>query len=62
MYAKKIKTFQRILMRCFLKDRVIQEEGLYVYKIQYHFSISVVPCVRSQGGSLVTYKYKKKQL
>jgi hypothetical protein len=40
-------------MRIF-KDRVIQEEGLYVYNMQImvekHFGISTAP-VRSRGGS-----------
>jgi hypothetical protein len=40
----------------FLIDRVIQEEGFYVYNmhnvVDKHFSISIVP-VQSRGGSLV---------
>jgi hypothetical protein len=35
-------------MRIFLIDRVIQEEGLYIYNmhniVKKHFRISIVPC------------------
>jgi hypothetical protein len=51
-----LNTAQRILLRCFLVDRVVQEEGLYVYKMhniaEKHFSIGIAP-VRSRGGLLV---------
>jgi hypothetical protein len=43
-------------MRFFLIDRVIQEEGLYVYNMQNlvskHITNSIAP-VRNRGGSLV---------
>jgi hypothetical protein len=46
-------------MLFFLIDRMIQEEGLYVYKIhnivEERFRISITP-VRSLGESLVTDK------
>jgi hypothetical protein len=52
-------TTQRILMR--LIDRMIQEEGLYVYNIykivDKHFNISIAS-VRSRGGSLVRKMYR----
>jgi hypothetical protein len=40
----------------FFNDRVIQEEGSYVYNIvEKHFSFSIAP-VQSRGGALVNYK------
>jgi hypothetical protein len=33
MYATIFKTTQQILMKLFLMDRVIQEEGLFAYNI-----------------------------
>jgi hypothetical protein len=56
MYAWILKTI-RILIRVFI-DRVIQEEGLYVYNMhnieEKYFLTSIAP-VRSRGGSLVVY-------
>jgi hypothetical protein len=64
MYALIFKTgglivsLKRILIQFFLIDRVIQEEGLYVFNMQNilekHFSISIA-LVRRRGRSLVYY-------
>jgi hypothetical protein len=41
MYAYVFKTTLWIMMRFFLVDRVIQDEGLYVYKVEEHLNISI---------------------
>jgi hypothetical protein len=52
-------------MRFLLKDRVIQEEGLYVNNMlniaEIYFSISIAP-VKSRGWSLVKVKLSDNKL